>query len=342
MLVLGIETACDDTSAAIVEDGQNVLSNVVWTQDTVHKKFGGVVPELAARQHVEVINHVIQESLDVANISINQVELVGVNHKHGLLRSIIVGVAAAKAIAYSCEVPLVGVHHIEGHIYSNIIQNQQIEFPHVCLTVAGGHNLLIYVMGHGKYELIGRTLDDAAGEAFDKVAKLLGLGFPGGPIIDKLSRQGNPKAFKFPRPMMNQPNYDFSFSGLKTAVTNKVKELRQASEEINAADIAASFQYAAVDVLVAKTIQAAISKNVSTITLAGGVSANKLLREMLVDSASQQGLKVIFPTDFSLCTDNGAMIATLAYYKYKQGITSPMDLDAMANAPIGNPKNVYK
>lgn len=333
MLVLGIETACDDTSAAVVADGRTILSNVVWTQKEVHERFGGVVPELAARRHVEVITYVIQEALDMAGVSFEQIEAVGVNCKRGLLRSVVVGVAAAKAIAYGCDIPLIGVHHIEGHIYSNIIGNPDIHFPHICLTVSGGHTLLVYVINHGKYELLGSTLDDAAGEAFDKVSKWLGLGFPGGPIIDRLSQQGDPQAFEFPRPMVDQPNYDFSFSGLKTAVIYTVNELKEQGKEINSADIAASFQQAVVDVLVTKTIRAARERNASTIAVAGGVSANGLLRKTLAELAPKYGLRILFPP-LSLCTDNGAMVAALTYYKYKQGARSGLDLDAIASAPL--------
>jgi len=341
MLILGIETACDDTSAAVVADGKDVLANIVWTQNQVHKRFGGVVPELAARRHMEVINYVIQAALDQAGVSFQQINAVGVNCRHGLLRSIMVGVAAAKAIAYSQGIPLIGVHHIEGHIYSNIIENPDIEFPHICLTVSGGHNLLILVHAPGKYELIGRTWDDSAGEAFDKVAKILGLGFPGGPIIDRLAKQGNPKAFDFPRPMLNSPSYDFSFSGLKTSVTTKVAQIKSQGSELNAADIAASFQQAVIDVLVAKTWKAAKEKNIPVISVAGGVSANSLLRTTFAELANQQGVRVIF-SDISLCTDNGAMIAALAYYKYQQGYVSDWDLDALANAPLGDLGLIYK
>lgn len=341
MRVLGIETACDDTAAAVVRDGIEILSNVVWSQKKVHERFGGVVPELAARRHVEAMNFVIQEALDTAGVSFSEIDAVGVNCKHGLLRSIVVGVAAAKAIAYTLGVPLIGVHHIEGHIYSNILGNPDIEFPHICLTVSGGHNLLIQVTDHNRYELIGRTLDDAAGEAFDKVTKLLGLGFPGGPIIDKLARQGNAHAFDFPRPMLNHPSFDFSFSGLKTAVVNTVKEIRIAGQEVNIPDLAASFQQAVIDVLVTKTFRAAKSKNIKTISIAGGVSANSLLRETFAKMADQQGAKIIYPP-MSLCTDNGAMIAALAYYKLQEGHVSDIYLDAMANAPLGALEAVYK
>ena len=341
MLVLGIETACDDTAAAVVRDGQQILSNIVWSQKDVHEKFGGVVPELAARRHVESMNYVIREALDTAGVSFSEIDAVGVNCKHGLLRSIVVGVAAAKAIAYGRHIPLIGVHHIEGHIYSNILGNPNIQFPHICLTVSGGHSLLIRVIDHDRYELIGRTMDDAAGEAFDKVAKLLGLGFPGGPIIDRLARQDNPHAFEFPRPMLNQPGYDFSFSGLKTAVVNTVYDFRVRGKEVDIPNLAASFQQAVIDVLVAKTLRAAEAKNIKTITIAGGVSANSLLRDTFAELSARHGLEVIYPP-MSLCTDNGAMIAALAYYKLKDGHRSDIHLDAKANAPLGALEAVYK
>lgn len=334
MNILGIETACDDTAAAVVRDGRDILSNVIWTQTTVHQKFGGVVPELAARRHVEIINLAIQESLDSANVPLSSINAVAVNHKHGLLRSIVVGVAAAKALAYSLDVPLIGIHHIEGHIYSNLIQHPEVEFPHICLTVSGGHNLLLYVIDNGKYELIGRTLDDAAGEAFDKVSKLLGLGFPGGPIIDRLARQGNPKTFAFPRPMLDKPGYDFSFSGLKTAVTNEIRKLKQSNTEFRVPDLVASFQQSVIDVLLAKTLSAAKDKHVLAVTVAGGVSANSLLRETFLEAGQRHGIRFYFP-DLALCTDNAAMVAGYAYYKYRSGLRSPFDLDAVANAPLG-------
>lgn len=340
MLILGIETACDDTSASVVEDGKNILSNVIWTQKKVHARFSGVVPELAARRHAEVITLAVREALDTAGVTFADIDAVGVNNRHGLLRSIVVGVAAAKAIAYAHNLPLVGVHHIEGHIYSNIIKNPDIGFPHICLTVSGGHNLLVVVADHGKYELIGRTLDDAAGEAFDKIAKRLGLGFPGGPVIDKTAKNGNPKAFDFPRPMMNRKTYDFSFSGLKTAVVNAIQDLEARNADNYAADIAASFQQAVVDVLVKKTVWAAAEHRISTVSAAGGVAANSLLRETLGGMAEKHALKIVFP-EMSLCTDNGAQIAALAYYKLANGIRSGLDLDAKANAPLGDLNLLY-
>lgn len=341
MLILGIETACDDTSAAVVEDGRRILSNVIWTQKEVHARFSGVVPELAARRHSEVITLVVEEALGSAGVTFDDIDAVGVNCRHGLLRSIVVGVAAAKAVAYARGLPLVGVHHIEGHIYSNIIDNPDIDFPHVCLTVSGGHNLLVKVADHGKYELIGRTLDDASGEAFDKVAKLLGLGFPGGPAIDRLAKKGNPEAFAFPRPMLKRPNYDFSFSGLKTAVVNVVEELKAQNKKDYEADVVASFQQAAVDVLVKKTIRAAMENGMTTISVAGGVAANSLLRTTFEGLAEKHGLKIVFPA-LALCTDNGAQIAALAYYKLKAGFESGLGLDARANAPLGELNLVYK
>lgn len=341
MLILGIETACDDTSVAVVKDGHEILSNIIYTQGSVHKKFGGVVPELAARRHVEVITYAVQEALDSAGITLDKIDAVAVNSKHGLIRSLVVGVAAAKAIAFSLDVPLIGIHHIEGHIYSNLIGNKAIAFPFVCLTVSGGHNLLLLVNKIGDYQLIGRTLDDSAGEAFDKVAKLLGLGFPGGPVLEKLARDGDTNAFDFPRPMMKQDNYDFSFSGLKTAVLKKTTEFKNKSISINKNDIAASFQQAAFDVLVNKTVKAAVDFNIRTIMVSGGVSANRALRDRFNGQAAKHNLEILFP-DIKLCTDNGAMVAALAYHKYKQGDVSDFTLNATPNAPLGIKTLHYK
>jgi len=341
MLILGIETACDDTSAAIVEDGHHVRSNVIWTQRDVHERWGGVMPELAARRHVEVMQAVIEEALSTAGVAFSDITAVGVNHKHGLLRSIVVGVSAAKAISYALDIPLVGIHHIEGHIYSNLVAHPDIDFPHLCLTVSGGHNLLLHVLRHGEYDLIGRTLDDAAGEAYDKVAKMLGLGFPGGAIIDRLASEGDPTAYDFPRPMINRDDYDFSFSGLKTAVSVTLAKAAKMGASVNQADIAASFQAAVVDVLVAKTLRAARDTGVSTVTVAGGVAANSALRQRLAEAGEKHGFRVLWPT-LPLCTDNGAMVATVAYYKYQAGITSPLNINAYSSAPIGSREIVYK
>lgn len=333
MKILGIETACDDTSAAVVRDGHTILSNVIWDQQCVHEKYRGVVPELAARKHTEVITYVIESALRDANVSYADIDAIGVNAMRGLLRSIVVGVSAAKVIAYTQNIPIIGLHHIEGHIYSIIIDNPDISFPFLCLTVSGGHNMLIQVHGHGKYKLLGMTLDDAAGEAFDKIAKFLGIGFPGGPVIDKLSMKGNPKAFDFPRPMLNKSNDDFSFSGLKTAVLTTVKSLQKQGCEIFIPDIVASFQQAVVDVLVKKTMRAAIRENITTIAVAGGVSANSQLRQAFAIATAEKNMKLFFPP-LSLCMDNAAMIASLAYYKLKNGESSSLSLDACANAPF--------
>jgi len=332
--ILGIETACDDTAAAIVKDGHTILSNVIWDQQNVHEKYRGVVPELAARKHTEVITHVIESALDDAGLSYDDIDAIGVNAMRGLLRSVVVGVAAAKVIAFAKGIPIIGLHHIEGHIYSIILDYPEIKFPFLCLTVSGGHNMLIHVHDHGNYTLLGMTLDDAAGEAFDKVAKLLNIGFPGGPVIDKLSKQGNPKAFDFPRPMLNKTNDDFSFSGLKTSVLNTVKQFKKAGKPIPVPDVAASFQQAVVDVLVKKTMRTAIRKQVSSIAVAGGVSANSLLREAFKIETENQGMQLYFP-QMALCMDNAAMIASLAYYKLKNGTQSDLDLDACSNAPFG-------
>jgi len=333
MIVLGIETACDDTAAAIVVDGRHILSNIIWTQTEVHSRFGGVVPELAARRHTEVLNYVIQEAVTKAGIELRQIEAIGVNCKHGLLRSIIPGVAAAKALAYGLSIPLIGVHHIEGHIYSNVVAHPEIPFPHLCLTVAGGHTLITEVLGHGHYRLLGRTIDDSAGEAFDKVARHLGLGFPGGKIIDDLAATGNPAAICFPRPLIDRPGYDFSFSGLKTAVQVFLSSMEKRGETVSLPDLAASFQQAVVDVLVEKVLRAARDTHSSAITVAGGVAANRCLRRQLGEAAGKYGIPVYYPS-LDLCTDNGAMIACLAYYKLQRGQTSELNLEARANAPL--------
>lgn len=334
MNILGIETACDDTSAAVVKDGHAILSNVIWDQQSVHEKYRGVVPELAARKHTEVITCVIESALKDANVSYDDIDGIGVNAMRGLLRSVVVGVAAAKVIAFTKNIPIIGLHHIEGHIYSVILDHPDIEFPFLCLTVSGGHNMLIHVHGHGEHTLMGMTLDDAAGEAFDKVAKFLNIGFPGGPIIDQLSKNGNPKAFRFPRPMLKKKNDDFSFSGLKTAVLITVKKLMKQGDDIPIPDIVASFQQAVVDVLVKKTMRAAIREGIKTIAVAGGVSANSQLRQAFTDATAEQKMKLYFPP-MALCMDNAAMIASLAYYKLKRGESSCLSLDACSNAPFG-------
>ncbi len=342
MLILGIETSCDDTSAAVVEDGLHIRSNVISSQIKEHSHFGGIVPEIAARKHVEAIGVIIEKALDEAGVGYADLDAIGVTARHGLLRSIVVGAAAAKSLAYSLDIPLIGVHHIEGHIYSNRLEHgDKLQFPHICLTVSGGHTLLLLVHAINQYELIGRTLDDAAGEVFDKISKYLDLGFPGGPVIDRLAAEGKAKAFDFPRPMLHSDNSDFSFSGLKTAVIREIERLKRIGQAIPIADVAASFQAAAVDVLVTKTMLAARSRGLSTISVCGGVAANKGLRKAFEDRAQTEGISVFYPR-ISLCTDNGAMIAGLAYHKLQDGMQSDFRLDAQANAPLGAMRVLYK
>jgi len=342
MLILGIETSCDDTSAAVVEDGLHIRSNVISSQIKEHSAFGGIVPEIAARKHVESIGVIIEKALDEAGVSYQDLDAIGVTARHGLLRSIVVGAAAAKSLAYSLDIPLVGIHHIEGHIYSNCLEHgDKLAFPHICLTVSGGHTLLLLVRAINHYELIGRTLDDAAGEVFDKISKYLGLGFPGGPVIDRLAAEGRSDAFDFPRPMLNTDNNDFSFSGLKTAVIRAIEKAQRGGHDVSTPDVAASFQAAAVDVLVTKTVRAARAHGLSTISVCGGVAANKGLRKAFEAQSQTEGLSVFYPR-LSLCTDNGAMIAGLAYHKLQDGMQSDLRLDAHANAPLGALKVLYK
>lgn len=334
MLVLGIESSCDETSAALVVDGRTILSNVIATQLDLLRKYGGVVPEVAARRHTELIGYVIKEALDSAGKTLNDVEAVAVTSKQGLIGCLLVGVAAAKSISYAKQVPLIGLHHIEGHIYANRLSNPDLPLPHVCLTVSGGHTMLIYVNEENKYELLGTTCDDAAGEVFDKIAKFLGLDLPGGPVIDKLARQGNRKAFNLPRPMLRSRALDFSFSGLKTAVINMFKERVARNEPLPLADIAASFQEAVVDVLVAKTLRAVAERGVSAVSVTGGVSANSRLREVFLETCKNKGLAVYFPA-LSLCTDNAAMVAAAGYARLQRGEVSDLRLNVFPNALIG-------
>ena len=338
MLVLGIETSCDETAAALVDDGRTILSNVIATQFDMLKKYGGVVPEIAARRHTELIGYIVEEALDTAGKTLDDVDAVAVSAKQGLVGCLMVGVAAAKTISYARNLPLIGLHHVEGHIFASRLSNPDIPFPHVCLTVSGGHTMLLYVEESTKYQLMGTTLDDAAGEAFDKTAKFLGLLYAdrntgGGQVIDKLAKQGNRKAFQFPRPMIKDKTLDFSFSGLKTSVINQFKEKVAQGEELPIEDIAASFQEAVVDVLVSKTMRAVEEKNVSAVSVTGGVSANSRLREVFKETCDKQGIAVYLPA-LSLCTDNAAMIAAAGYARLQRGESSGMNLDVIPNAPI--------
>ena len=334
MLILGIETSCDETSAAVVADGKDILSSAIATQLDLLKKYGGVVPEVAARRHAELIGYVIKEALDNSGKTLDDIDAVAVTSRQGLIGCLMVGVSAAKAVSYARNLPLIGIHHIEGHIYANRLSNPALPFPHVCLTVSGGHNMILDVRDPQHLTLMGSTLDDAAGEAFDKVAKFLGLDFPGGPVIDKLSKQGNRKAYNFPRPMARSKDYDFSFSGLKTAVINMFKDRVAANEKLPLADIAASFQEAVVDTLVTKTLRAAEEKCVKAVSVTGGVSANSRLRESFQEACKKKGLEVYFPK-LSLCTDNAAMIAAAGYARLMRGETSDLRLNVFPNAPLG-------
>jgi N6-L-threonylcarbamoyladenine synthase len=330
MLILGIETSCDETAAALVEDG-TIISNVISSQIDLHASFGGVVPEVASRKHVEAIGYVIKEAFDSARKSPSDTDAVAVSSRYGLIGSLIVGVSAAKSLAYALKVPLVGTHHIEGHIFAPILSHPEIPLPHVCLTVSGGHTMLVYVKDLCQYEVMGNTLDDAAGEAFDKIAKFLNIGFPGGPAIDRLSQKGSRTAFDLPRPMIRSRSLDFSFSGLKTCVVNMFRGKEQ--DSISLPDVAASFQEAIVDVLVSKTIQAAERKDVTAISVTGGVSSNRRLREAFQETCSRLGLEVFFPLP-DLCTDNAAMVAAAGAARLDLGQVSGLDLNAVPSAPL--------
>ncbi len=330
MLILGIETSCDETAAALVRDG-TVLSNVISSQIDLHARFGGVVPEIASRAHVETIGYVIREAFDAARRVPSQIDGIAVSARYGLIGSLIVGVSAAKSLAYALGVPLVGTHHIEGHIFAPMLSHPGVPLPHVCLTVSGGHTMLVYVQEPCRYQVLGNTLDDAAGEAFDKIAKFLDMGFPGGPAIDRLSLQGSRTAFDLPRPMTRGRSLDFSFSGLKTCVVNMFRG--KPPESIPLADVAASFQEAVVDVLVSKAVQAAERKGVAAITVTGGVSANRRLQEAFRQKCGRLGLAVFFPLA-DLHTDNAAMVAAAGAARLARGERSGLDLNAVASAPL--------
>ncbi len=337
MKILGIDTSCDETAAAVVLDGCEILSNIVASQIKTHQEYGGIVPELASRKHIEAINYIVNKSLAEAEVTFDDLDAIAVTNRPGLIGALLVGVAAAKSLAYAHNLPLLGINHIEGHIYANYMVHDNLSFPHICLTVSGGHTLLVEVYEGWKYKVLGTTQDDAAGEVFDKVAKYMGLGFPGGKIIDELAQKGDPTVIDFPRPMIQSGDYQFSFSGVKTSVRYFVEKAEQAGSiekgEISIEDIAASFQAAVVDVLVTKTIHAAKSSESKAITLTGGVAANSLLRTSLKSAAEEIGAEVYYPP-INLCTDNGAMIAGIAYEKYQQGLRDELSLNAAANGSI--------
>ena len=332
--ILAIESSCDETAAAVVKNGREVLSNVISSQIELHKLYGGVVPEIASRKHVEKINPVIREALAEAGMKLEEMDAIGVSYGPGLVGALLVGVAAAKAISYAKNIPLVGVHHIEGHISANYIENKDLEPPFLGMVVSGGHTHLVMVKDYGKYEILGKTRDDAAGEAFDKVARAIGLGYPGGPKIDKLAKEGNAEAISFPRAHISDAPLDFSFSGLKSSVLNYINSCEMKHEAINRADVAASFQAAVVDAIVSHTVEAAKTYHMDKVALAGGVASNTALREAMKERCAKEGLRFYYPSPI-LCTDNAAMIGCAAYYEYLAGTRHGLDLNAVPNLKIG-------
>ena len=332
-LTLAIETSCDETAAAVIRNGREVVSNIISSQIDVHKRFGGVVPEIASRKHIESINNIIQKALDKAGVTFDDIDLVGVTRGPGLVGALLVGISSAKALAYGLSKPIVGVNHIEGHVCANYLIHPDLEPPFVCLIVSGGHSYLVHVKGYTDYELLGRTRDDAAGEAFDKVARAIGLEYPGGPIIDRLAQEGDPEAIEFPRIYLEKDSYDFSFSGLKTSVLNYLNSQRQKGQEIVVEDVAASFQQAILDVLVDKSFRLAKEKASKKIVIAGGVAANKGLRDSLEARGKEEGIDILYPSKV-LCTDNAAMIGSAAYFNYKAGKESDLDFTVEPNLDL--------
>ena len=317
-----------------MKNGREVLSNIISSQIELHKLYGGVVPEIASRKHIEKINPVIREALSEANMKLEDMDAIGVTYGPGLVGALLVGVAAAKALSYAKHIPLIGVHHIEGHISANYIENKDLEPPFLGMVVSGGHTHLVMVKDYGKYEILGKTRDDAAGEAFDKVARAIGLGYPGGPKIDKLAKEGNPKAVQFPRAHVADAPLDFSFSGLKSSVLNYINSCEMKHEEICRADVAASFQAAVVDAIVSHTIEAAKTYGMDKVALAGGVASNSALRQAMKERCEAEGLRFYYPSPI-LCTDNAAMIGCAAYYEYLAGTRHGLDLNAVPNLKIG-------
>lgn len=333
-LILGIESSCDETAAAVVRNGREVLSNSISSQIDIHTLYGGVVPEIASRKHIERINQVIEDALTQAGVALEDLDAVSVTYGPGLVGALLVGVGEAKALAYAAGKPLVGVHHIEGHIAANYIEHPDLEPPFLCLVVSGGHTHLVQVKGYNTFEVIGCTQDDAAGEAFDKVARAIGLGYPGGPKIDRVAKEGNPEAIQFPRAKIAGSEFDFSFSGVKSAVLNYLNQAKQQGKEIIVQDVAASFQQAVVDVLVGRAVAAAQKLGEKRIAVAGGVAANSALRREMQDACKKAGITLYYPSPV-YCTDNAAMIAVQGYYEYMEGTRSGWDLNAVANLKIG-------
>ena len=333
-VIMAIESSCDETACAIIKNGHEICANVVSTQIKIHEKFGGVVPEVASRKHLEYIDIVIEEALSESGYTFDELDAVAVTMGPGLIGALLVGLSTAKGLAYAINKPLIGVHHIEGHIYANFLAHQDITLPCICLVVSGGHTNIVKISEHGFYQILGQTVDDAAGEAYDKVARAIGLGYPGGPKIDKLAKEGNPKAIQFPRAKLDQP-LNFSFSGLKSAVLNYLNQAEMKQEAINRADVAASFQDSVVDVLCDHTMKAMEETGITTLLLAGGVSANSRLRERIDELCVKNGYKLYYPP-LSLCTDNAAMIGAAAAYNYARNEFSGYNLNAVAQLPFSD------
>lgn len=332
--ILAIESSCDETAASVVKNGREIPSNVISSQIALHTLYGGVVPEIASRKHIEKIDQVIDQALADANMSLEDINAIGVTYGPGLVGALLVGVSEAKALAYATNKPLVGVHHIEGHISANYIENKQLEPPFICLVVSGGHTHLVVVNDYGKYEVIGRTRDDAAGEAFDKVARAIGLGYPGGPKVDKLAKEGNPHAIEFPRAAVEGAPFDFSFSGLKSAVLNHINMCEMKNIPIVPADIAASFQNAVVDSLITRAFNACEKYGFKKLAIAGGVASNSAIRAAFEQKAKEKNIEFYHPSPI-FCTDNAAMIGVAAYYEYINGVRHGLDLNAVPNLKLG-------
>lgn len=333
ILCLAIESSCDETSVALVLNGREVLSNVIASQIDVHKAFGGVVPEIASRHHLNNINNVVSQALKEADCTLDEIDFIGVTYGPGLVGALLIGLATAKAFSLALGKPLVGVHHIQGHISANFIEHKELKPPFMALVISGGHTNIVEVDDYNSCRVLGGTRDDAAGEAYDKVARVLGLGYPGGPLIDKIAKEGNPEAVAFKRVFLEKDSLDFSFSGIKTGVLNYINNEKQAGREINVPDVAASFQQAVLDVIVAKAVSAACDMGKDKLVLAGGVAANSKLRQMLDEKCKEKGIELYYPSPI-LCTDNAAMIGCAAYYKYMAGEIDDLNLDAQANLPL--------
>jgi len=333
--ILAIESSCDETAAAVIRNGRECLSSVISTQIALHTEFGGVVPEIASRKHIEKITPVVDEAIKMSGVELKDMDAIAVTYGPGLVGSLLVGVAFAKSMAFALDKPLIGVHHIEGHIAANFLTHPELEPPFACLVVSGGHTHLVVVKDYGEYEILGRTRDDAAGEAFDKVARAIGLGYPGGPKIDKLCKtQGNPHAIAFPQAKVNGSEYDFSFSGIKSAVLNYINQAQMKGEEIDRADLAASFQHAVVSALVTRAVTASREYGFKTLAMAGGVASNSYLRKMMDEECAKYGIKLYYPEPI-LCTDNAAMIGAAAYYEYVKGVRHGYDLNASPGLKLG-------